>query len=181
MPDPILCTETVNPNYTIGTFQLFVQPEGGSERDMGNIQTGSFQFTPNVVEHREGITNSLDALFKIGSDYIINATGDEVTADNFQILLNEDAVIEAGGCKIPLSGDRCVKTYGVRLVHAFPCQDKTLTITFWRAAILADVTFNFDPTANASFPFAIRSLSCASQHPTEPFGKIFITEPCPSS
>ncbi len=181
MPDPLLCTESLNPNYTIGTFQLFAQSEGGSEFNMGNIQTGSFQFTPNIVEHRRGIDNSLDALFKIGSDYIINATGDELTAQNIATLLNEDTITVAGGCKIPLQGDRCLRTYGIRLFHQFPCADKTLEVIFWRAAILADVTFNFDSGANASFPFQIRALSCESIHPAEAFGTIVVTEPCPPS
>jgi len=181
MPDPILCTETVNPNYTIGTFTLFLQPSGGVERSVGNIQTGSFQFTPQLFEHRRGIDNSLDDILNIGSDYIINATGDEITADNLGAFLNETPANAVDGCRIPLTGSRCVRYYGARLVHFFPCQTKSVEIILWRTIILADTTLNFDATANAAFPLLIRALSCASIHPAEPYGRITFSEACPAS
>ena len=118
-PDPANCTEALNRNYTIGTFQLFIRPEGGSEIDVGNIQSGGFEFTPTIVEHRRGIDNNLDANFKIGSDFFINFTGDEITSQILSVLLNEDLVQVAGNCQIPLTGSKCVRDYGVRLEHEF--------------------------------------------------------------
>ena len=181
-PSPDLCTETTNPNYTIGTFALRVRESGAAQDfSVGNITTGSFQFTPNILEHRRGVDNELDALFRIGSDYIINATADEITARNMAMVLNESYVTVGGGCEIPLQGERCVRTYGVELVHDFPCEAKTLTIFFWRAQILADTPFNFDTGANASFPIVIRALACDTAHPTQRFGKLVFNEPCPVS
>lgn len=185
-PDPGLCTESINENYTIGTFHLYARPAGGLEIDIGNIQTGSFQVTPNILEHRRGIDNSLDAIFRIGTDYIINFTGDEISIANLGLLLNEDLVATAAGCKAPFTGSRCVKEYGIRLTHDFAgeCPGdtlKTLTIIMWRAVILSDSTFNFDPGANTNFDSIIRALSCASVHPAEPYGYAEITEPCPAS
>lgn len=182
MPDPALCTEEVNPNYTIGTFDLYVLPEGGvTETLIGNITTGGFQFTPTIVEHRRGKDNSLDALFRIGSDYIINFTADEITIANLAIMLNEDTVSVAGGCQIPFTGGRCLPSYYVRLEHDFPCQDKSLNVVFWRAQILNDFTLGFDPGTPSSFPGVIRSLSCESIHAANPFGYLFISEDCPPS
>lgn len=180
MPDPALCTEAVNSNYTFGTFDLYIQPEGGTEFLVGNISAGSFAFTPQLVEHRAGKTNSLDALFAIGKDYTINFTGDEITARNLAALLNEDAVTVAGTCEIPLTGERCTREYGARLVHEFPCQDKSVEITFWRAVILADFSLEFG-TEFASFTGAIRSLICETAHPMQPYGKIVFSEVCPVS
>lgn len=180
MPDPALCTESINENYTLGTFDLFLQAEGGTEFLVGNISAGSFDFTPTLVEHRTGKTNSLDAIFSSGKDYTIAFTGDELTARNLAALLNEDFFTVAEGCEIPLTGERCTRQYGVRLVHEFPCQDKSLEITFWRAALLADFSLNFG-TEFASFTGSARALSCESAHPTQPYGKILISEPCPAS
>lgn len=181
MPNPALCTEAVNENYTIGTFYLYLQAENGIEFSVGNIQTGSFTFRPNIVEHRRGVDNSLDALFKVGSDYLINFTGDEITSRNIGTLLNEDPVNEAGGCKVPLTGSLCVRDYGARLLHTFPCSGKTLEVTFWRAAILAEFTLNFEQANVASFAGEIRALACSSIHPTEPYGKLVLLETCPAS
>jgi hypothetical protein len=181
-PNPGLCTEATNPNYTIGTFRLRVREEGAvSDFDVGNITTGNFEYTPNVVEHRRGIDNSLDALFRIGTDYTINFTGDEVTAENLAMLLNETMVNVAGGCQIPLTGSRCVKEFGVELTHDFPCQERSLVVTFWRAAILAAFTLNFEAGGNAAFTGAIRALDCSSVHPGAPYGTLFDTRPCPAS
>ena len=181
MPDPALCTEAVNPNYTAGTFTLYVTPEGEAEQNIGNINTGGFQFTPNMLEHRRGIDNSLDFIMLLGKDFFINFTADEITIGNMAIALNETPVPTASGCKIPLTGDRCVKEYGARLVHNYPCQEKTMTITIWRAAILSDWTLAFDAGAFASYANQIRALYCGSAHPTEPYGKMEIDEPCPWS
>lgn len=185
-PNPAECTEAVNENYTIGTFELFIRPAGGSEVDIGNIQTGGFQVTPNIVEHRRGIDNSLDAIFKIGTDYLINFTADEITIANLGVMLNETLVSTAAGCKAPLTGSRCVEEYGVRLEHVFAgeCPGdvlKVLSIIFWRAVILSDFTLNFDATTNAAFDSVIRALTCESAHPAEPYGYVEITEPCPPS
>jgi len=179
--DPATCTEEVSPSYTIGTFRLFVQKEGATgETEIGDIQTGGFQFTPTVVEHRRGIDNSLDWLLKNGSDYIINATGDELTVFNVQTLLNEDTVPVSGGCRIPFTGGRCVPSYYVRLEHDFPCLAKSINVVFWRAQILADTTITFDRTTPSSFPIVIRSLHCGT-HPSNPFGYWFQSESCPPS
>lgn len=180
-PDPALCTEATNPNYTIGTFRLYVRPEGGDEIEIGNIQTGSFEFAVNTVEHRRGTDNSLDAIFAIGKDYIINFTADEITSGNLSVLLNEDYVTVSGGCQVPFTGDRCVREYGVRLVHQFPCAEKTLTIIFWRAIILSPFTLSFDAGANANFGGIVRAMNCESAHPSNPYGYAFITEACPTS
>lgn len=180
MPDPALCTETTNDNYTLGTFDLFLQPEGGAEFLVGNISAGSFDFEPTIVEHRRGKDNSLDFIVASGKDYTISFTGDEITAKNLAALLNETAVTVDGECKVPLIGERCTVEYGARLVHEFPCQDKTLEITFWRAIILAPFSLEFG-TEFASFTGTVRALSCESAHPAEPFGKIEISEPCPTS
>lgn len=180
--NPATCTEEASPNYTIGTFDLYVQPSGAtSETLVGNIQTGGFQFTPTIVEHRRGKDNSLDALFKIGSDYIINGTLDELNPFNLAMILNEDYVTVGGGCRINLTGGRCVKTYYARLEHTFPCKTKALSVVFWRAQILADTTVTFDPATPSNFPVVVKSLSCESQHPTNPFGYLFISEACPLS
>ncbi len=179
--DPALCTESANPNYTIATFALYVTPSGEAEFNVGNIQTGGFQHTPNVFEHRRGIDNSLDMILRIGVDYMINFTADEITTANLAMMLNETPVPTAGGCRIPLTGDRCVTEYGARLVHVFPCATKTLTIDIWRAVILGDFTLTFDPADVASFPGVIRALYCGSIHPSEPYGRIEIDEACPWS
>lgn len=177
MPNPALCTETINPNYTFGTFDLYLQPADGTEFLVGNISTGAFAFSPTLLEHRLGKTNSLDAIFANGKDYTINFTGDEITSQNLAAILNETQVTVAGGCEIPLVGERCIITYGARLVHNFPCQSKFMEITFWRAAILADSELGFSEDF-ASFTGSLRSLSCASAHPTQPYGKIFFSAPC---
>lgn len=181
-PNPAACSEATNPNYTIGTFVLRVREEGAaSDFSVGNISGGNFDFNPNTVEHRRGVDNSLDALFKIGSDYTINFTGDEITAQNLGMLLNETIVDIGGGCEVPLTGDRCVKEYGVELTHDFPCQTKSLTIVFWRAVILGQFALNFDATAPAAFTGAVRALDCTSAHPAKPYGRIFFSEACPVS
>ncbi|MDX1388212.1 MAG: hypothetical protein R3344_03430 [Acidobacteriota bacterium] len=181
-PNPALCTETVNPNYTAGTFQLFLREEGASaEFDVGNIDTGGFQFTPTVLEHRKGTNNSLDSIIRTGSDYTINFTAHEITARNLAAMLNESFVEVAGECQVKLTGSRCVPTYGVRLLHDFPCEDKSMEIIFWRAAILVDFTLAFTRDSWAELPGAIRALDCSSQHATEPYGRVTFTEPCPAS
>jgi hypothetical protein len=179
--DPLLCTETANPNYTIGSFELFATPAGGVEFSLGNIDSGDFTFTPNVLEHRKGTTNSLDAIFAIGKDYTINITADEVTARNLGFFLNEDPVTVAEGCLVPLTGSRCTITYGVRLFHEFPCEDKTFEIFIPRASVLGEFTLSFSREGFASFTGVIRALDCSSHHPTRPFGWIVISEPCPTS
>lgn len=167
MPDPALCTETLNPNYSVNTFDLYLQDPGGDEFLVGNITTGDFTFTPAILEHRLGKTGSLDAIIATSKDYAINFTGDELTSRNFAVLLNETQLTVAGGCEIPLIGDRCVLYYGVRLVHEFPCATKYMEITFWRAAILSEFTLNFS-TEWATFSGSAKALSCASAHPTQP-------------
>jgi hypothetical protein len=179
--DPALCLESANPNYTIGTFELFVTLEGGTVIAIGNIATGNFTFTPNIVEHRRGIDNSLDAIFAIGKDYTINVTADEVTARNLSIFLNEDFVNVAAGCKVPFTGSRCTREYGIELVHDFPCQTKTLTIVFYRAVILGEFALEFTADGFATFTGAVRSLDCSSLHPSDPFGFGLITGLCPTS
>jgi hypothetical protein len=179
--DPVLCTEAANPNYTLGTFELLITPEGGVEFSLGNIASGNFTFTPNVIEHRRGIDNSRDAIFALGKDYTINITADEITARNLSVFLNEDLVTVAEGCKVPLVGERCTREYGVRLIHDFPCQDKTLTVVMWRAVILGEFVMEFSTDGFASFTGAVQALSCESFHPTEPYGYFLISEPCPSS
>lgn len=177
MPNPALCTETINPNYTFGTFDLYLQPANGDEFLVGNISSGNFNPATTILEHRLGKTNSLDAIFKQGQDYIINFTGDEITSQNLAALLNETQTTVAGGCEIPLVGERCIITYGARLVHNFPCQSKFMEITFWRAGILGDFELGFSEDF-ASFTGSLRALSCASAHPTQPYGKIFFSAPC---
>lgn len=179
--DPALCTEEANSNYTAGTFTLYVTPEGEAEQNIGNINSGGFQFTPNILDHRRGIDNSLDFRMLLGVDYMINFTADEITVGNLAIALNETPVPTASGCKIPLTGNRCVREYGARLVHNWPCAEKTMTIYIWRASILADWTLSFESGNFASYANTITALYCGSQHPTEPYGRVEIDEPCPWS
>lgn len=179
--DPLLCVEESNANYTAGTFELLITPEGGVEFSLGNIASGNFTFTPNILEHRRGIDNSLDKRIALGKDYFINITADEITARNFAVFLNEDFFTVAEGCKVPLTGDRCVREYGVRLIHDFPCLDKTLTIVMWRASILGEFVTEFSGDGWASFTGSVQALSCASAHPTEPYGYILVSEACPAS
>ena len=181
LPDPASCTEEVNPSYTIGSFDLFVRPSGGTEFNVGDIDTGGIQFTPNVVEKRRGKDNSLAALFRIGSDYIINFTFSEITIQNMGMMYNEDLVPFAGGCLIPFTGSRCVRTYAVRLEHDFPCEDKQLVVVFWRAAILNDFTAPLDPGTPSAVAGSIRALNCESVHPNMPYGYLYISEACPTS
>jgi hypothetical protein len=182
MPNPALCTESIDQALTLGTFRLFIQAAGGTEQEVGNIETGSFQYTPNILEHRRGIDNSLDALFALGRDYIINFTTDAITAQNLAALLNEDPVNTIDGCKIPLTGNRCVRAYGARLLHLFPCESEgTLEVIFWRAAILSEFTLNFEREAVATVQGVIKALNCASAHPTEPYGTVTLFGTCPAS
>lgn len=181
MADPSLCTEALDETLTLGTFRLFIQAAGGTEQEVGNIETGSFEYTPNIFEHRRGLDNSLDAQIALGRDYIINFTTDSITTRNLAVLLNEQTVNSVEGCEIPLTGSRCVIQYGVRLLHFFPCGDKTLEIEFWRASILAPFTLNFERENPATLQGIIKSLNCESTHPTEPYGRITITETCPAS
>jgi hypothetical protein len=179
--DPALCTETLDENYTVGTFDLYLTPSGGQEFLVGNIVAGSeFAFDVEVLEHRLGKTNALDAVLALSKDYTINFTTDSITARNLAALLNETAVTVSGECKIPLIGERCVTTYGVRLVHEFPCATKSFEITFWRAQILAPFTMTFG-TEFAQIAGSIRALSCESIHPAEPYGKIEFSQVCPTS
>jgi hypothetical protein len=184
MADPALCTETLEASITLGTFDLYVQASGGAEQLVGNISTGSFQYTPQILEHRDGKTNSLDAILVTGRDYIINFTTDSITARNLAILLNEDTVNAVDGCRIPLSGARCVRTYGARLVHAFnDCAgtECLLQIEFWRAAILSEFTLNFEPDAPATVQGIIKALKCSSNNPSEPYGRVTFCGTCPAS
>lgn len=181
MADPALCTEALDESLTLGTFRLFIQAEGGSEQEVGNIETGSFQYTPNIFEHRRGLDNSLDAQIALGRDYTINFTTDAITVRNLAVLLNEPTVNDVDGCQIPLRGSRCVEQYGVRLLHFYPCGEKTLEIEFWRAAILSEFTLNFERENPATIQGIIKALNCESAHPTEPYGRITITESCPDS
>lgn len=181
MADPALCTEALDESLTLGTFRLFLTKPGGSEHEVGNIETGSFEYTPNIFEHRRGLDNSLDAQIALGRDYIINFETDSITIANIADLLNEDTVNDVDGCQIPLTGSRCVINYGVRLLHFFPCGDKTLEIEFWRASILAPFTLTFERENPATLQGIIKSLNCESIHPTEPYGRITITETCPAS
>lgn len=181
MPDPALCSETANPNYTFGTGELFIQPTGGIEFSLGNIENVQFVYTPNLLEHRRGIDNSLDAIFAVGKDYTLNFQADEITSRNLGVLLNEDTVQAGGDCEVPFTGDRCTRTYGVRFVHEMPCEEKTVAITFWRAVILAELTLEFTREGFATFGTSIRSLFCGSAHPTNPYGKLAISETCPAS
>lgn len=184
MSNPALCTESLEANITIGTFDLYIQAAGGSEQLVGNITTGSFQYTPNVLEHRDGKTNSLDAIFALGRDYIINFTTDDISARNLSVLLNESTVNAVDGCRIPLRGARCVDSYGVRLVHTFnDCSgaECLLQIEFWRAAILSEFTLNFEPEAPATVSGIIRALKCTSNNPTEPYGRVTFCGTCPAS
>jgi hypothetical protein len=175
MPDPALCTESANENYFFGTFSLFLQPSGGAEFDVGNIDAGGFLHTPNILEHRRGTDNSLDAVFVLGRDYTINFTADEITSINLATLLNEIQANIAGGCKIPLTGGRCVTTYGARLLAAFPCGTKTIEITFWRAFVLGEFELAFTREGFAQLPGTIRSAACDTSHPAEPYGQIIIS------
>ncbi len=181
MADPLLCTESVDETLTLGTFRLFITRPGGSEQEIGNIETGGFQYTPNIFEHRRGLDNSLDAQIALGRDYAINFTTDSISTYNLSVLLNEETVNGVDECIIPLTGSRCVINYGVRLLHFFPCGDKTLEIEFWRASILSEFEMNFERENPATIQGVIKSLNCESQHPTEPYGRITITEACPSS
>jgi hypothetical protein len=180
--DPNQCTEVLDPNQTIGTFSLSVRQAGAASAfDVGNITTGGFQITPTVIDSRSGIDGSLLSIFRTGTDYTINFTANYITIRNLAMILNEDFGTVAGGCEIPLTGDRCVKEYGVLLSHDFPCQGKSLNIEFWRAAILVDTTVAFDLGAPNNFPGVFRALNCASAHPTRPFGRVFVSEACPIS
>jgi hypothetical protein len=181
MPNPALCTEAIDQALTFGTFQLFIQTAGGAEQEVGNIAAGSFQYTPNILEHRRGIDNSLDAIFAIGRDYIINFTTDRTTAFVLSRLLNETPVNVAAGCKIPLTGSRCTTSYGARLLHYFPCGTQSLEITFWRAVILSEFTQEFQRETFAEVQGTIKALSCASAHPNEPYGQIIFSGTCPAS
>lgn len=181
MPNPALCTESLDPAFTIGTFDLYVQPANASEQLIGNIDTGGFQFTPNTLEHRDGKTNSLDALFVLGKDYFINFTTDTINAYNLATLLNEDTINVAEGCKIPFTGSRCVRSYGARLLHFFPCGTRTLEIVFHRAAILSEFTLNFERETPATMAGIIRSLKCESANPNDPFGYAILSGTCPAS
>lgn len=181
MPDPAVCTDLVNPNYTINTFRLYLTPVGGPEIDMGNVQTGNFQVTHQTLEHRAGIDNSLDSVLRVGTDYYINATLDEITPDLLSVITNEDFVAVAEGCKIPLTGSNCAKIWGVRFNHAFPCSTKNLNIYFWAANVLGDFPVNFDAGAVAAVPLVIRALKCDIAHPAEPYGYMVMTQPCPRS
>jgi hypothetical protein len=181
MPDPALCTETANPNYTFGTGEIFLTPAGELEFSLGNVISVAFVFTPNLLEHRRGIDNSLDAIYAIGKDYTFNFTADEITSQNLGVLLNEDLVDFEGGCQVPFTGDRCTRNYGVRFVHEFPCEDKTVTIVFWRAVILAELTLEFTQTGFAQFGSSIRALNCSSAHPTQPYGYLEVSGACPAS
>lgn len=181
-PDPALCTETVDPNATLGTFTLRAREFGSAtDFDIGNITVGGVQVTPTVVERRSGLDNSLLDLFKTGTDYFVNFTTDTITIRTLAMIFNEDLITVAGGCEFGLVGGRCVKTYGIELTHDFPCEEKTLTVEMWRAAVVVDATVAFDPTTPANFSGQFRALSCASAHPTQPFGRVFISEPCPVS
>jgi len=180
--NPQQCSEVLDPNQTIGTFALSVRQAGAASAfDVGNITTGGFQVTPQIVESRSGVDGSLLTLFRTGTDYTINFTANTITAQNIAMFLNEDFDSVAGGCEVPLTGSRCVTEYGVLLSHDFPCASKTLNIEFWRAAILIDTTLAFDPGTPTNFPGVFRALSCASAHPTRPFGRVFLSEPCPVS
>jgi hypothetical protein len=180
MPDPALCTEALNENYSVNTFDLYLTPPGEAEFLVGNISTGDFTFTPAILEHRLGKTGSLDAIIATSKDYTINFTGDELTSRNYAVLLNEDQVSVEGGCEIPFTGERCVRFYGVRLVHEFPCATKYMEITFWRAAILNEFTTTFGAEW-LTFNGSARALSCESAHPTQPYGKWFFQQVCPTS
>lgn len=181
-PDPALCTETVSPDATIGTFDLRIR-ESGSATDflLGNITVGGIQVVPNVVERRSGKDNSLLDLLRIGTDYFINFTCDAITIRNLALIFNESLTSVAGGCEFPLKGDKCVRTYGVLLTHDFPCDGDTLQVEMWRAAFLQDTTVNFDATTNANFAGQFRALKCESNHPTQPFGRVFVSSACPIS
>jgi hypothetical protein len=184
MSNPALCTEANERSFTVGTFDLYIQAAGGTEQLVGNITTGSFQYTPNVFEHRDGKTNSLDAILALGRDYIINFTTDAITARNIAVLLNEDTANAVDGCRIPLTGARCVRSYGARLVHTFSdCSGATclLQIEFWRSAILSEFNLNFEAETPAVMTGTIRSLKCSSIHPTEPYGRITFCGTCPAS
>jgi hypothetical protein len=181
MPNPAACTEAIDQALTLGTFRLYVQSENGVEQEVGNIVTGGFQHTPNVIQHRRGIDNSIDAQFVTGRDYIVNFTTDRISAFVMKTLLNEDAVNVDGGCEIPLQGSRCVREYGMRLLHFFPCGDEYAEITFWRASILGDFTLNFEREEFATVQGTITALACESAHPNQIYGKVFFNDACPAS
>lgn len=180
MPDPADCTTAVDPGYTAGTFDLFMTPEGGDEFDVGTISTGAFNQEIELLEHRRGKDNALDFIIKLSTDYIVDFTADQLTARNIGMLLNEDPVTVGADCEIPLRADRCVKHYGMRLVHDFPCADRSLEIWFWLAMIAEPFTVPFEPGAWSTLPGRIRSLFCP-EHPTQPFGKLVFSGVCPVS
>jgi len=172
MPDPALCTETLDLTIKTGTFRLFLQEAGLPEFEVGDIQEGDFTFTPQTIEHRRGLDNSIDGIFSIGKDYTINFTTNSLTTKNLAVLLNEPTVNIAEGCKIPLSGGTCVDQFGARMLIPFQCNDRLYEITFWRAQILSEFTMTFSREDFAAITGSIRALDCSSAHPNEPFGQI---------
>lgn len=171
MPNPALCTESLEVNIKTGTFRLFLQEENGVEFEVGDIQEGDFTFTPQTIEHRRGLDNSLDGIFSIGKDYIINFTTHSLTTKNIAVLLNEPTVNTVDGCKVPFTGGTCVLTYGARMLIPFQCNDKLIEITMWRAQILSEFTMSFTREDFASVTGSIKALDCSSVHPNEPFGQ----------
>jgi hypothetical protein len=181
MPDPGLCSQELDPTLLANTFRLYLQKAGGVEFEVGNIESGDFVFTPELLEHRDGLTNSLDQILGVGFDYTINFTTDSITSLNLSTLLNEDVVNTVEGCKTPLTGNPCVRYYGVRLLKPSPCLTTIYEITFWRAQILAEFTWNFARGEFSTIQGTIRAIKCEAAHPSEPYGQIVeLTATCAS-
>lgn len=179
------CTETTNENYTLHTGTLKIKLESdGLVRNLGNINSLTLSATPEFVEHFSGTDGQLDAKIPLRTRYTLEGVLEELTPGNVAAALGVAQVNEAGGCKIPLrgsgTGDCDGNIAAVHFQHQFACGSKTLDIFFWRAVVSSDFALAFGE-AIVNFPILLESVSCASQFPDEPYGRIEFSEACTTS
>jgi len=172
------CTGTINENYTLHTFKLYIC-KAGVEYDIGNISAGNFRGSPEIKDHFNGVNGRLDARFVLRRTLELVATFEEITYRNLGFLLNEDPTAVACGFRIPLTAGTELSNVGARMVHVFPNGTKTLTVEFWLANISAPFDLSFSDDL-ASAQLTIAALDCPD-HPSEPYGYVELGTNCPTS
>jgi hypothetical protein len=173
--DPLLCTEGI-PALALGTGVLFVDMD-----PVGNVvivdPAGEGENIASFIPHSQDASDRGQAQIGFQRRVIIEATCDDVTLSNLELLLKEQSAPTASGFRIPYTTVRDETLHHVEFVHDLgecggDCTE--LVITLRRAFIELPWSLPFRRDAFTEFVLRFVSLPDAD-FPASPYGYMDLT------
>ena len=179
-----------NPNQlTIGVMNLYFKRTADTKYyDIGSLRDSSFAYGVEVKEHASVLPASTvmarDKVVVISKSAAVRGTAEQLNVQNLALVMGGATVsgqytaitgtTNVSGGRVPLGETTSVEEVECVGVHRFP-DGYYLNLRFWKTNAAGAFELPFNQSDWVGYPIELKALADYTNHSTEPFGYIDIS------